>query len=69
MNVVFAMPGKLLQKPSHQYLIIVIPASAIRFGSTYVITLAVYSATLQHYRIESDSCCFPGRTVEVRVTK
>jgi hypothetical protein len=69
MNVVFAMPGKLLQKPSNQYLIIVMPASAIRFGSAYVIMLTVYSATLQHYRIESDSCCFPGRTVEVRVTK
>lgn len=69
MNVIFAMPGKFLQRPSHHHLIIFISASVIRSGSTCLITLAVYLATSQHYRIKSNSCYFPGPKAEVRVTK
>lgn len=69
MNVIFALPGKFFQKPSHHHLIFFVPATVIRSGSTCIITLSVYLASSQHHRIESNSCYFPGPTIEVRVTK
>lgn len=69
MNVIFALPGKFFQKPSHHHLIFFVPATVIRSGSTCIITLSVCLASSQHHRIESNSCYFPGPTIEVRVTK